>query len=295
MVLDLERPLRIERIHVAESREGVPARLVVDLSPVPRAAFDQVSGWPDDGRRTGQRAPANPAKETFIVAIDPGHGGIDPGAEFGGLVEKRVVLEFARRLAAQLSETPDMGAFLTRADDRFVPLAERVALAHQADADIMISVHADVLEEGRASGISLYTLSERATDQAAKALAERENRSDVLAGTDLEGESDALAQFLIELAQRGTTPESERLAETLLGAFGPDFKLLRTRPHRQGNFRVLKAPDIPSVLLELGFMNSAADRVRLSSPDWQERVARRVVEGIQLWRTWSDTDSAALR
>lgn len=284
LVLDLIEPVRIERVHVQPGRDGIDPRLILDISPTTRAAFDAGAGWPEGARWRQDRPDPARTPDLFVVAIDPGHGGVDPGARGRGLVEKTVVLEFARKLAAEIDAMPGYRAMLTRDDDSFLPLSERVARAHRAGAGVMLSIHADVLEEGEASGVSVYTLAEEASDRAATMLAERENRTDVLAGADLGGESDDLARLLIELAQRGTQPESEKLAADLLAAIDGETKLLRTRPHRRANFRVLKAPDIPSVLLELGFMNSDADRERLSSPEWHARIAARVALGIDAWR-----------
>jgi N-acetylmuramoyl-L-alanine amidase len=147
----------------------------------------------------------------------------------------------------------------------------------------MISVHADTLLTGVARGFSIYTLSEKGTDDASEALARRENRADLLAGADLGGDSDDITQLLIELAQRGTSVESVKLAEAVILEVAEDVEVLRTKPHRQANFRVLKAPDIPSILLELGFLNSARDRERLTDPVWQDRAARAVMQGIERW------------
>jgi N-acetylmuramoyl-L-alanine amidase len=149
----------------------------------------------------------------------------------------------------------------------------------------MISLHADVLEQGRARGVSAYTLSEKGTDEAADALAARENRSDVLAGADLGGETDELTRLLVELAQRGTRHESARLARLVLERVGERSELLRSRPHREAGFRVLKAPDMPSILLELGFMDDPEDRRRLGDPAWLARTARAVADGVAAWRS----------
>ncbi len=219
-----------------------------------------------------------------IVAIDPGHGGIDPGAQESGLVEKDVVLAFARALAAAIESRPGFRAYLTRDEDSFVPLAERVARAHRAGANLMVSVHADVLERGRARGLSAYTLSEQGTDDAAEALAARENRSDVLAGADLGGEADDLTRLLVELAQRGTQDESGKLAGAVIASVAKGAAVLHTRPHRQANFRVLKAPDMPSILLELGFLDDPEDRARLSDPAQLAATAKAVAAGIAHWR-----------
>ena len=285
VVLELARPVGIERIFTQAPRGTEPGRLVLDLAPISREAFDARAGWPEQSRWQGERPVAPvPGDEEILVAIDPGHGGVDPGATHGRLREKTVVLRFAKTLAAALEARPGYRAYLTRETDVFVPLAERVARAHGAGAHLLISVHADSLAEGRASGMAAYTLSEKGSDDAARALAARENRSDVLAGADLGGESDELTQLLVELAQRGTQVESAKLALSIIDALRGKTKILRTRPIRQAGFRVLKAPDIPSILLEIGFLDSAADRARLTDPAWRERAAGLLVDGIAAWR-----------
>jgi N-acetylmuramoyl-L-alanine amidase len=285
MVIELTKPVEVERIFTQPGHGSEPGRLVVDISPTDRISFDQRAGAPEQARWHGEMPALPEAGEgEIIVAIDPGHGGVDPGASYGRMTEKKVVLAFSKQLAAEIDATAGLRAYLTRETDVFVPLAERVARAHRAKAHIMISVHADSLAEGRASGFSAYTLSERATDRAAEALAARENRSDVFAGADLSGESDDLTRLLVELAQRGTKDESGKLATSVLGALKGNFQLLRTRPWRQANFRVLKAPDIPSILLEIGFLNSAKDRKRLADPEWRAKAVALIVDGIADWR-----------
>jgi N-acetylmuramoyl-L-alanine amidase len=290
IVLELSQPLGVERAYVEPPEGEGPARLVLDLLRLTRAEFDARAGVPEGARwarRAGRAAPplVTTRPGEVVVAIDPGHGGIDPGAWVGGLVEKRLVLEFARLLAAEIEMRPGFRAVLTRDDDVFVPLAERVARAHDMGAHLMISVHADVLEQGRARGVSAYTLSGKGTDEAADALAARENRSDVLAGADLGGETDELTRLLVELAQRGTGHESARLARSVLDAVASESEVLRSRPHREAGFRVLKAPDMPSILLELGFMDDPEDRRRLGDPEWLARTARSVSDGIAAWRS----------
>lgn len=287
IVMDLLRPVEVERIFSQPPRGGEPARLVIDLSPITRAAFDARAGWPEMARWQDTLPPSRSSTPTrgIVVAIDPGHGGIDPGASAGRLKEKVIVLQFARRLAAELESRDGFVPHLIRDEDIFVPLSERVARAHEAGANMLISIHADAVEEGIANGLSVYTLSEKGSDDAANALAARENRADVIAGADLEGETDDLTRLLVELAQRGTKVESQLLAQSVLGELGSDLELLRTRPLRQANFRVLKAPDIPSILLELGFLNSKRDQKRLVDPAWQKKAARAVADGIVSWTT----------
>lgn len=285
IVMDLLRPVEVERIFSQPARGGEPARLLVDLSPTGRAAFDARAGWPEMARWQDTMPPsvAHDRGKGVVVAIDPGHGGIDPGASAGRLKEKAIVLQFAKRLATELQGRNGFAPYLIRDADIFVPLAQRVARAHAAGANMMISIHADAVEEGIANGLSVYTLSEKGSDDAAEVLAARENRADVIAGADLGGETDDLTRLLVELAQRGTQVESERLAKALLGTLGEGLELLRTRPLRQANFRVLKAPDIPSILLELGFLNSKRDQKRLVDPVWQKKAASAVADGIEAW------------
>lgn len=286
IVIRLTQPVLVERAFTQPPLGAEPGRLVIDLSPASRAAFDARAGAPEQARWQGGMPPAAPraGPGEVIVAIDPGHGGIDPGAREGGMVEKGVVLDFSRALAAAIEARPGFRAYLTREEDVFVPLAERVARANAAGANVLISVHADVLERGRARGVSAYTLSEEGTDDAAEALAARENRSDVLAGADLGGEADDLTRLLVELAQRGTQDESGKLAAAVLTSVSAATEVLHTRPHRQANFRVLKAPDMPSILLELGFLDDPQDRQRLGDPAATEATAQAVSAGIARWR-----------
>lgn len=284
IVLDLSEPVALERIFTEPPRGSEPGKLVMDLSPVDRAAFDARAGLPEHARWTSTPPPVpEPDHGEIVVAIDPGHGGVDPGASWGRMTEKDVVMGFAKVLAEEIRRRPGMTPYLIRDKDEFVPLAERVARAHRAGANAFLSIHADSLLEGGASGMSLYKLSRTGSDKSATRLAERENRSDLLAGADLSGESDALARLLVELAQRGTTEETAKLAMSILDALQGQLKLLRTRPLRAGNFRVLKAPDIPSLLVELGFLDNKADRKRLNDPEWRAKAASRIAQGIDDW------------
>lgn len=282
IVLELERPMAVAQ---ALTRIGpAPARLTLELllEPVAADAFAAGAGWPD-GAHWDAPGPAVPEGGGILVAIDPGHGGLDPGATVEGLVEKHIVLDFGRLLVAEINARPGLTAFLTREDDRFVPLRERVRIAREAGAHLLVSLHTDSVAAGGADGASVYTLSREGTDSAADAFAERENRADVMAGVDLGGEEDDVTRLLIELARRGSGEESIRLAEAIIAALRPGAKLLDTRPHRRGNFFVLKAPELPSVLVELGFLSSPADRARLADPDWRLRMAAGIADGVAGW------------
>lgn len=289
IVVELAQPLAIVRAFTEPAEgaggEGGPGRVLIDLAPVSRAEFDARAGAPELARRRGATPLVDAAGHgDLVVAIDPGHGGFDPGARVGGIVEKELVLRFANLLAAAIGQRPGFRAVLTREADDFVPLPMRVDRARAAGANLMISVHADVLAAGQARGVAAYTLSEAGTDDAAEALAARGDRSDVLVGADLAGATDDLTRLLVELAQRGTQEESARLAHAVLDSVALHSEVLRSRPLRQAGFRVLKAPDLPSILLELGFMDDPEDHGRLSDPGWLAGTAEAVARGIADWR-----------
>jgi N-acetylmuramoyl-L-alanine amidase len=220
-----------------------------------------------------------------VVAIDAGHGGIDPGASADGVAEKQIVLEFARRLAVHIDHVPGLRAFLIRDEDIFLTLSQRIRRARDGGANVILSLHADTTDEGLAEGAHVYTLSPEGTDEAAIELAERENRADVIHGIALAGESDDMTALLVDLAQRGTGDETEKLAQAMLTAMAGNVTLLPTQPHRKANFRVLKAPEIPSILVELGYLSNAGDRARMASPEWSERMAAALARGIHRWTT----------
>ncbi|MEM7422600.1 MAG: N-acetylmuramoyl-L-alanine amidase [Pseudomonadota bacterium] len=286
MILALSEPVSIDRIFTEKARPDRPGRLVIDLSPAGRAAFDARAGTPERARwRDYDAATRVPAEaDDIIVAIDPGHGGIDPGAVAGAMIEKNIVLDFARKLAGVIDARDGFRAAMIRDDDSFVPLSERVARAKRAGAHLLISIHADTVAEGTASGMSAYTLSDEGSDEAAVALAERENRADIIAGADLGGETDNLTRLLVELAQRGTQAESIKLASAVIRKISDKVAVLRSRPLRRAAFRVLKSPDMPSILLELGFLNSKRDQKRLADPEWVAMATGAVADGIAAWR-----------
>ncbi len=227
-------------------------------------------------------ASAAPAGEV-VVAIDAGHGGVDPGASATGVAEKQITLEFARRLATHIDRVPGLRAFLIRTDDSFLTLSQRIRRARDGGANLIVSLHADTTREGRAEGAHVYTLSRDGTNAAAIELAARENRADIIGGVALAGEPDDLAALLIDLAQRGTGDEAEKLAAAVLEAMAGSVTLLPTEPHRRANFRVLKAPEIPSILVELGYLSNAGDRRRMASGEWRDRMAAALARGIHRW------------
>ncbi len=218
-----------------------------------------------------------------VVAIDPGHGGIDPGASFENVAEKQVVLDFALRLATNIDNSPGLRAFLIRADDSFLTLGQRIRRARDGGANLIVSLHADTTSDGLAEGAHVYTLSREGSDEAASDPAERENRADIIGGIALVGESDGLTSLLVDLAQRGTDDEADNLTAAVLEAMAGNVTLLPTEPHRRANFRGLKAPEIPSILVELGYLSNARDRHRMASDAWRGRVAAALARGIHSW------------
>lgn len=288
IVLEATGPVAIDKSFVLEPKDDQPARMVVDLVPVDRETFLQnlaVQRRPQpasDARRSeaDQRRPADPRP---LVMLDPGHGGIDKGTSAPtGETEKAVVLEFALLLRDRLERTGRYRVAMTRSDDRFVSLAERVAMARAQQAALFISIHADAVprREGEARGATVYTLSETASDAEAARLAEAENKADAIAGVDLAAEASDIADILIDLAQRETKAFSVQFARTLVGELRNAARLHK-HPLKSAGFRVLTAPDVPSVLVELGYMSNPQDLKLLMSEAWRARAADAIVQAVQ--------------
>jgi N-acetylmuramoyl-L-alanine amidase len=211
-----------------------------------------------------------------VVVIDPGHGGVDPGAiGAGGTQEKEIVLRVGLALREALRARGGYRVIMTRDGDRFVRLSDRVRIARRANADLFISLHADAAAGRTARGAGVYTLSEKSSDREAAALARRENRSDIIAGVDLSDEADDVTSILIDLAQRETMNQSATLAQIVIVELG-ERVTMRTNPHRFAGFRVLKAPDVPSVLVEIGFLTNRQEEAQLNSA----RTRRQIAEGL---------------
>ncbi len=301
LVAVLDVPLRLES---AEERSGAGGGAVIRLRLVPttqgdfaamiaRAANDQVAAdWAlpvpavvdaPIPRQTGVR----PLK----VVLDPGHGGIDPGAESGNLTEAEVILAFALELAEVLRRG-GLQVDLTRNTDVFVPLETRISVARAAGADVFLSLHADALAEGEATGATVYLLAPEASDAATAQLAERHDRADLLAGVDLSGHDDDVANVLMEMARLETQPRADRLALSLqTEILGKGLKMHR-HPVQAAAFSVLKSADIPSLLLEVGFLSSESDRERLQDPKWRADLQGAVLAAL---RNWAIADAAEAR
>ena len=287
IVLDLAKPARVDKAFVVDQAEGAPARLVLDLVATDRENFLRKVAL--DQRFAHAQTPP-PLREQQsssgdarpIIVLDPGHGGIDTGTKgSNGEMEKDIVLDFAKRLKEKIETAGKYRVLLTRSDDAFVPLAERVRFAREAGASLFISIHADSLprKEGDAQGATVYTLSETATDPAAARLAEQENRADVIAGVDLKDQPDDVAGILIDLAQRETKTFSVQFANKLVGIMKQTARLHK-EPIKSAGFRVLRAPDVPSVLVELGYVSNKEDLQSLSSDSWRDHTANAMSAAI---------------
>jgi N-acetylmuramoyl-L-alanine amidase len=221
---------------------------------------------------------ASPAKK--IIFIDPGHGGIDPGTiGASGTYEKHITLAMARQLQSELNKTGRFQALLTRNRDIFVPLRERVARARDAGADLFISIHADATKNRKTRGLSVYTLSELASDRETAALAEKENKADLIAGINFSEETSEISNILIDLTRRLSMNESAKFAIGLVRQLRQQTKLLRNT-HRFAGFAVLKAPDVPSVLVELGFLSNLKDEKALKNKKFRAKLAKGMVRAV---------------
>lgn len=289
IVIDTKAPVRVEKSFVLAATDGQPARLVVDLAATDRDSFMRHLSL--DGH-----APRQPTRRSLpvvdasdprpLIVIDPGHGGIDTGAKASGsgVDEKTLVLSFALTLRDHLEKSGKYRVALTRSDDTFIPLTERVRIARALKASLFISVHADYLprNEGEAQGATVYTLSETASDAEAARLAESENKADVIAGLDLTREPNDVADILIDLAQRETKSFSMQLARGLVAEMKSTTRLHRN-PVRSAGFIVLRAPDVPSVLIELGYVSSKEDLQSLKSDDWRNRTASSMARAVDTY------------
>ncbi len=299
MVLDLARPFAV-RSAALSTADAQAAVLTIHLSPVTAQEFIAASGAPKGALLRPENPPpqgAHPRQtgdRPLNVVLDPGHGGIDPGAQRDGTDEADLVLAFAQELKDILLRTGGFNVILTREDDRFVPLETRVSIARRAGADVFISLHADALVEGRASGSTVYTLSDTASDAASQKLAERHDRGDLLAGVDLTGQDDVIAKVLMDMARTETAPRAWKLAEALVAGLRATVGVHK-HPHLEAGFSVLKAPDIPSVLIELGFLSSPRDLKHLRDAAWRKKAARGIRDALVAWASADAQDARLLR
>jgi N-acetylmuramoyl-L-alanine amidase len=239
---------------------------------------------PDNGQAAGMPERPRPVPgRRLTIMLDPGHGGVDPGAVRGDVHEADIALAFARELREALRRDGRFDVEMTRDADLFVSLEARIVAARAAGADVFLSIHADAVPEGLARGAQVWTLAEEATSRAGALLAERHDRTGLIGGLDLSGQDDAVAGVLMDLARAETTPRTDALADALIHALRAAEIRLHPRPRERAAFSVLKAPDIPSVLVEIGFMSSPGELELLQSPEWRRRAAAALADGLIAW------------
>jgi N-acetylmuramoyl-L-alanine amidase len=294
LVVDLGAPMVVDEAGMTVDDTDGSARLRVRLTRAEAGAFAAAAGPPPDtdwafGLRgdPGQEA-APPPEEDLVVVIDPGHGGIDPGAHHGGIEEADLMLELGLETARAVQRMEGVTPYLTRDADVFVPLRERLTLARSVGADLFISLHADALEGLQATGASVYTLAEEAVPEATRRMAERHGRADIVAGLDLSGQDDAVATVLMDLARLETGPAGRRFAAELVAALEARGAPLTRRPRREALLAVLTSADFPAVLLEVGFLSNDSDRARLSSAAGRRPIVEGVVLAIDRWMIAQD-------
>ncbi|MBO0732796.1 MAG: N-acetylmuramoyl-L-alanine amidase [Methylocapsa sp.] len=285
IVIDLRAPAQIVQADCGNAAEGAGGhKLVIALSKTDDVTFRDAAQAArarlaafGEARESSKPEPASGLP---VVVLDPGHGGIDRGARVKGIMEKDITLEFAKALAAKLEARGLFKIIMTRADDRFVSLSERVRIGRENNASLFVSIHADTLSKAaKVSGATVYTLSDRASDAESARVAERENRSDVMAGADQSDDNDEVTGILNDLTRRETRSYSHMFARTLVNYWRAAGRLNKN-PRRSARFRVLRAPDVPSALLELGYLSNGKDSEALKSPEWQDHAANQMADAI---------------
>ena len=231
----------------------------------------------------------------FVVVLDPGHGGRDPGAEAGGYRESSLMLELAEAVKESLIRNTDFKVVLTRTEDKFLSLEDRITIASQSDANLFISLHADAVIEGEASGTTVYLLSDKATDKMSAQLASRHDRSEILRGVDLSGLDSQVASVLLDMARQETNPRSEAVASFILKVFKEEITELSSQPLRYAAFSVLKSPDIPSILIEAGVMSTSSHLQNLTTKKWRREFADSLTEAISRWYVRDKENKVLLR
>jgi N-acetylmuramoyl-L-alanine amidase len=297
IVFDLTGPAKVANSYVLDATNGQPARLVLELEEVDRTSFVQslgvesrpelrpavsdVAATPVAAGAAAAPTPKSAADLRPVVVIDPGHGGVDNGTMAGGEAEKGLVLGFGLALRDRIEKSGKYRVVMTRTDDTFIPLADRVRIARNQSAALFVSIHADALPrgEGDAQGATIYTLSDRASDAEAERLAEAENKADAIGGVNLTEEPTDVADILIDLAQRETRTFSNRFARLLMNEMKRTARMHK-HPLKSAGFRVLKAPDVPSVLVELGYVSNKDDLEHLVSESWRSRTVDSMAQAV---------------
>lgn len=295
VVIDTTGPVRIVRADMTRAKSGSGVTLKIDLEPMDAVAF---------GAGTGARRPAPSVAENQAavaddkgrkprddsrptIVIDPGHGGIDPGAVGAdNVAEKTIVLSVARHLKSAIENLKNFDVLLTRDSDVFVSLSKRLQFSHEHSADLFISLHADAIEErhfaGNIRGATVYTLSERASDAQARLIADKENASDLIAGLEMHDApgDDQVQSILIDLLKRETANFSNEFSRVLAGQLAKSIEMSRA-PQRSAAFKVLKQPHAPSVLVELGYISNPDDQDKMTTEVWQKKTAGAIAAAVQ--------------
>ena len=292
VAFDLKTPVKIKKVFMLAPQSGFGWRFVVDVVKTSEKDFDAHIGskYAFDSRQGSDKkvgenknkvAAQAVSKAKKIIVLDPGHGGKDPGAiGFSGVYEKNITLKMAKELKAMLDKEGKYVVYLTRSTDIFIPLRDRVKIARKYNADLFMSIHADSAVNRNAKGLSVYTLSERASDKEAEALAERENKADVVAGLNLYEHSKEVSDILINLAQRETMNRSSEFAGFMVQEMKKSVKLV-DNTHRFAGFAVLKAPDVPSVLLEMGYLSNRTEESQLKQASYRKKLATSTSKAIK--------------
>ena len=314
IVIDLSRPAVVKKAFIIPAQNASNWRLVVDLGMVSDAQFKNKTGnqyaltnnqnffpqeeQPKSSWWGGSKTDANQMEETVkkvsrkrIIVLDPGHGGKDPGAigAYAKTYEKNITLAMGKELQTILRKK-GYTVYLTRDNDIFIPLRQRIKIAQKYKADLFMSIHADSAANRSATGLSVYTLSDTASDKEAAALAERENKADIIGGIDLGGNSKEVNDILISLSQTDTRNKSSKYATYLVGEMAKCTKLVKNT-HRFAGFAVLKAPDIPAVLLEMGYLSNRTEEANLRQPAYRSKLAQSVARAID--RYFNDPEIAS--
>ncbi|MET3592864.1 N-acetylmuramoyl-L-alanine amidase [Mesorhizobium shonense] len=292
LILTGKGPFAVDKLDVLKNDDGSGYRIAIDMSAASEREFDEALAnqslttgstvSADKGGRVGT-GPISAPGHRFTVVIDPGHGGVDGGAESaGGTVEKNVTLAFATELRGKLAAVGKYDVYMTRENDVYLTLDDRVRIARQHEADLLISIHADTIAVKGLRGATVYTLSDKASDPEAQALADRENLSDQFAGMKIEDDNKEVTDILIDLIRRETHGFSMSFAHTLVGQLSTSVGLINN-PQRSAGFKVLKAPDVPSVLVELGYLSNSKDEAQLLSADWRGKAAQSITNAVALF------------
>ena len=267
LIIDFEKDIFFKKVFFIKKQNGKKPRIVIDFKELNKLNFKKK-----------------------IIVIDAGHGGRDSGAiGVSGILEKKITLSFAKRIKNRLKKNKKFTIILTRNDDKYLQLRQRVGYARKMKADLFISLHADYHRNNNISGVSIYTLSEKASDKEAEALAKRENKEDLIDGLDLSEESKEVTNILIDLTQRETMNQSSYFVNFLIKELSKRTKLLQ-RTHRFAGFAVLKAPDIPSVLLEMGYLSNKKDSKLLMDKNYQEKLIDGIIVAMEKYFQWIENN-----